>query len=313
MGADFGARRIIETCLAVKEGEKAVVVADARTRVVGEALFDAALRVGAQVVLAMIPVAERPGEEPPEPLGDMMTDCNVVILATSQSMTHTAARRTANRAGARVVSLPGVTEAMLEAGALTADYLEIEKTMRRIKRRVRNAKTVRLTSERGTDVSFDVTRRDWIDQDTGVCHRRSEMTTLPAGEIFVAPLEGSADGRLVLDAWFHASTSEAVTVVVKEGYASKVIGAPQAVLEMNRGGRDGRAFGTVGLGLNPGARISGNLLEEEKALGAIHIGFGDNAAYGGAIRCGVRVDALFTKATVEIDGKAIVERGALIE
>ena len=312
MGAEVGAHRVIETCLAVKKGEKTVVVADAGTRAVGEALFSAALEAGAQAVLAIIPGAKRPGEEPPEPLARMMVDCDVVILATSQSLTHTAARRAANRAGARVASLPGVTEDMLAGGALTADYVEIQKSMRRLERRVRNAKSVRLTSEMGTDVAFEVTRRDWITKDTGVCHRRSEMTTLPAGEIFVAPLEGSADGRLVIDAWFHEPAPAGVTVVVKEGYASKVTGAPSAVHEMNRGGRDGRAFGTVGLGLNPNARITRvNLLEDEKALGAVHIGFGDNAAYGGTVRCAVRVDALLTKATVEIDGKAMVERGAL--
>jgi leucyl aminopeptidase (aminopeptidase T) len=311
MGTEVGAHRIIGTCLAVREGEKVVVVTDAKTRAVGEALFDAALGAKAQVVLAVIPAAERPGEEPPEQLAQMMADCDVVILATHQSMTHTAARRTANRAGARVASLPGVTEDMLAAGALTADYLEIQKTMRRLERRVRNAKTVRLTSEMGTDVTFNVTRRDWITKDTGVCHRRSETTTLPAGEIFVAPVEGSADGRLVIDAWFHERTPEPVTVVVKEGYASKVTSAAGAVHEMNRGGRDGRAFGIVGLGINPNARVTGTLLEDEKTLGAVHVGFGDNAAYGGTVRCGVRVDALFTKGTVEIDGKAIFERGAL--
>jgi len=311
MGTEVGAHRIIGTCLGVKEGEKVVVVTDARTRAVGEALFGAALGAGAQVVLAVISAAERPGEEPPEPLARMMVDCDVVVLATGQSMTHTAARRAANRAGARVASLPGVTEAMLEAGALTADYVEIQKSMRKLERRVRNAKIVRLTSELGTDVTFDVTRREWITGDTGVCHRRSETTTLPAGEIFVAPLEGSADGRLVIDSWFHERAPEPVIVVVKEGYASKVTGAAGAVHAMNRGGRDGRAFGTVGLGLNPNARVTGELLEGEKALGAVHIGFGDNAAYGGNVRCSVRVDAIFTKATVEIDGKAIFERGAL--
>jgi leucyl aminopeptidase (aminopeptidase T) len=168
-----------------------------------------------------------------------------------------------------------------------------------------------VTSESGTDVTFDVTRREWITGDTGVCHRRSETTTLPAGEIFVAPVEGSADGRLVFDAWFHERAREPVIVVVKEGYASKVTGAAGAVHEMNRGGREGRAFGTVGLGLNPNARVTASLLEGEKALGAVHVGFGDNAAYGGNVRCGVRVDALFTKATVEIDGRAILERGSL--
>jgi len=311
MGTEVGAHRTIGTCLAVKEREKVVVVTDPRTRGVGEALFGAALGAGAQVVLVVIPAMERPGEEPPEPLARMMADCDVVILATGQSMTHTAARRAANRAGARVASLPGVTEAMLEAGALTADYVEIQKSMRKIERRVRNAKTVRLTSELGTDVTFDVTRREWITGDTGVCHRRSETTTLPAGEIFVAPVEGSADGRLVIDVWFHERAPEPVVVVVNQGYASKVTGAARAVHEMNRGGRDGRAFGTVGLGLNPNARVTGNLLEGEKALGAVHIGFGDNVAYGGNVRCSVRVDALLSNATVEIDGKAILERDAL--
>jgi leucyl aminopeptidase (aminopeptidase T) len=311
MGMEVGAHRVVATCLAVKSGEKAVVVADGNTRAVGEALFEAALGADAEAVLALIPPLKRAGEEPPEPLARMMADCDVVILATSHSMTHTAARRTANRAGARVASLPGVTEDMLVDGALTADYLEIQRAMRRLERRLRNAKSVRVTSAAGTDVAFDVTRRDWITGDTGVCHRRSETTTLPGGEIFVAPLEGTADGRLAIDVWFLDRLAEPVTVVVKEGYASKVTGAAHAVHEMNRGGRDGRAFGTVGIGLNPAARTTGGLLEVEKSLGSVHVVFGDNTAYGGTIRCGVRVDAIFAKATVSVDGKHVLERGVL--
>ncbi len=311
MGLEEGARRVIETCLAVKEAEKVVVVADAKTRAIADALFDAALAAGAEPILALIPPPKEAGVEPPEPIARMLADCDVAILATSQSMTHTAARRLANRAGTRIASLPGVTEDMLSGGALTADYLEIQKTTRRLERRLRGAKSVRLSSAAGTDIIFDVTRRDWVTGDTGVCHRRGETTTLPAGEIFVAPLEGTADGRLVIDATFHTPLRDSVSVVVKEGYASKVVSAPAAVHEMNRGGRDGRNFGKFGLGLNPKARVTGNVHEDEKVLGAAHIVFGDNAAYGGTVRCGVRVDAILTKATVEVDGKAIMERGEL--
>ena len=311
MGMEEGAHRVVGTCLAVKEGEKVVVVADAGTRAVGEALFGAALGAKAEAILALIPPHAQSGEEPPEPLAGMMADCDVVILATSRSMTHTAARRLANRAGARIASLPEVTEDMMSEGALTADYLEIQRTTRRLERLMRGAKTVRLASPLGADVTFDVTRRDWVTGDTGVCHRRGEFTTLPAGEIFVAPVEGSADGRLVLDATFLTRLSEPASVVVKEGYASKVTGAPEAVAEMNRGGKDGRNFGKFGMGLNPRARITGRLLEEEKVLGAVHIAFGDNAAFGGTVRCGVRVDAILTQATVEVDGRTILERGAL--
>ena len=311
MGMEEGANRIVQTCLGVKEGEKVVIVADAGTRGVGEALFGAALSAKAETILALISPPAQSGEEPPEPLARMLTDCDVVILATSQSMTHTAARRLANRAGARIASLPEVTEDMLSEGALTADYQEIQRTTRRLERMLRGAKSVRLANPLGTDVTFDVTRRDWITGDTGVCRRRGDFTTLPAGEIFVAPIEGSADGRLVIDATFLTRLAEPVSVVVKEGYASKVTGAPDAVQEMNRGGKAGRNFGKFGMGLNPRARITGKLLEEEKVLGAVHIVFGDNAAYGGAVRCGVRVDAILTQATVEVDGKTILERGAL--
>jgi leucyl aminopeptidase (aminopeptidase T) len=311
MGLEVGAHRVIDSCLAVKEGEKVVVIADEKTQRVGQALFDAAVAARAVAVLAVISAPTLPGQEPPEPLARMMADCDVVVLASSQSMTHTAARRMANRAGARIASLPGVTDDMLAEGALTADYLEIQKTTRRLERRLRSSKTVHLTSAAGTDVTFDVTRRDWVTDDTGVCHRRGETTTLPAGEIFVAPVEGSADGRLVLDATFHAPLREPVSVVVKEGYASKVVGAPDAIHAMNRGGKEGRNFGKFGLGLNPRARITGNILEDEKALGAVHIVFGDNAAYGGTVRCGVRVDAILTRASVEVDGKSIMDRGVL--
>jgi len=199
----------------------------------------------------------------------------------------------------------------MSVGALTADYLEIQKTTRRLERRLRGAKSVRLASGAGTDVAFEVTRRDWITGDTGVCRRKGETTTLPAGEIFVAPVEGTADGRLVLDAFFLEPLREPVSVVVREGYASKVVTAPKAVHEMNRGGKDGRNFGKFGLGLNPKARITGSVFEDEKSLGAAHIVFGDNAAYGGTVRCGVHVDAIFTRATVEVDGKTIMEAGEL--
>ncbi len=311
MGMEEGAHRVIGTCLAVKEGERVAVIADAGTRTVAEALFGAALGAKGEAILVLIPPPAQAGEEPPEPVEGLMADCNVVILATSQSMTHTAARRRANRAGARVASLPEVTEDMMSEGALTADYQEIQRTTRRLERMLRGARSVRLASPLGSDVTFDVTRRDWVTGDTGVCHRSGEFTTLPAGEIFVAPVEGSADGRLVFDATFHVRLDSPASVIVKEGHASKVTGAPEAVAAMNRGGKDGRNFGKFGMGLNPKARITGRLLEEEKVLGAVHIVFGDNAAFGGAIRCGVRVDAILTQATVEVDGKTILERGAL--
>src|SRR3972149_871033 len=149
MGVEVGAQRVVGTCLAVKKGERVLVLADARTQSIGAALFDAAVAAESEAVLALVPPPKEPGEEPTDPLARMMADCDVVILATSQSMTHTAARRMANRAGARIASLPEVTGEMLATGALTPDYLENEKPARRLERRLRGAKAVHLTSAAG--------------------------------------------------------------------------------------------------------------------------------------------------------------------
>jgi leucyl aminopeptidase (aminopeptidase T) len=312
MGLEEGARQIMGPCLNVASGEHVLVVCDAPVRRVGAALLDAATEREAAAVLAILPPLTHDGQEPPEHLAKAMLECEVVVLATTHSMTHTRARRAANRAGARVLSVPGVTEGMVSEGALTADFAAIQRTMGVLGRRLRHARTVHVTSPLGTDFVFDVVRRAWITEDTGVCRKAGDTTTHPAGEIFIAPREGTAEGRLVIDRLFHEVLTEPATVTLRDGFASRVVGAHSAVLEMNKGGRDGRNLGKFGMGLNPRARRTGNVREEEKVLGGAHIVFGDNAVYGGRVRCGVRVDALLTEAKVEVDGVVVLEKGVVV-
>jgi len=306
-----GAASVLRTTAALKAGEKVLIVADPEQMSVGRAFFYAAAAAGSDPVLSLIRTREGAGREPPDLLAAAMLEADVVLLATVHSMTHTHARRAANRAGARVVSMPGVTEEMLEGGAVTVDHSQIQQSMRRLQRRLRGATAVRIATAAGTDLTVSTRGREWNFSDTGVASRKGDVTTLPAGEIFVSPLEGTAEGRLVADAYFHEPLQAPATIQVREGRATKVVGAEAAVLEMNRGGVEGRNLAKVGLGLNPRARTSGALPEAEKALGAVHVVFGDSLPYGGKVSCDVRVDAILTAATVEVDGKAIAERGRI--
>ena len=311
MPLEEGATSILRTSAGLKAGETVLVVADPERMGVGRAIFYAAAALGTDPVLALIRTREGPGREPPDLLAAAMLDADVVLLATVHSMTHTHARRAANRAGARVVSMPGVTEEDLEGGALTADHGALVATMRKLQRRLRAADEVHVVTAAGTDVTLSTRGRDWNFSDTGVASRKGDVTTLPAGEIFVAPLEGTAEGRLVADAFFHEPLHAPATVILKEGHATKVIGAEAAVLEMNRGGKEGRNLAKLGVGLNPRARATAGLPEAEKALGVVHVVFGDSIPYGGKVAAGVRVDAILTGVTVEVDGKPIVEKGRL--
>lgn len=308
-----GARLVLTTSAGLRPGEKVLVVVDETTRTVGEAFLAAAKSLGADPVLIEIRPRTADGEEPPEPAGTAMAASDLVLLATGRSLTHTHARRSATRSGARVISMPGITEDLLREGGLAADWGKIHEAVRRTARRLRGARDVHLTSAAGTDLTFSVAGRDWVSEDTGLCTRKGAFTTLPAGELFIAAVEGTPEGRLVVDAFFEEHLRAPATALITAGHATRIVGAPTAVETMNRGGKDGRALSRFGFGLNPQARVTGPHLEAEKAIGSAHIGFGDNLVIGGKIHCGVRVDCILSEAGVEIDGKPIVAKGRLVE
>lgn len=306
-----GAKSLVEVSLGVKPEETVMVVVDESRLAVGLALVEACRFLGATGFLTVVPVPTG-GVEPPEPVVSAMLDADVVILATAHSLSHTVARRRANRSGTRVASLPGVTEAMLAAGCLTANHEEMEEAMAQAYRRLRKAKLLRLTTPPGTDLALAVAGRSWITDDTGLCRTRGAFATFPAGELLVAPLEGSAEGALVVDLYFHGFLRNAASVTVREGYAVRVEGAREAEEAMDGAGHEGRHLGCLGLGFNPTARLRDEPLEAQKALGVLHVGFGDNLALGGEVGCGLRVDALVKGVTVEADGKVVLEKGKVV-
>ncbi len=306
-----GARLILRTSAALREKERVLIVADRDTRAIGDAFLEAAHSLGTDPVLITIAPREQDGDEPPEVVTTAMESAELIVLATRRSLTHTHARRQANRAGARVISIPGITEDMLRSGGLAADWTDVHEIVRRTARRLRNAREVHLTSASGTDLTFSVEGRAWIAEDTGLCARKGAFTTLPAGELFIAPDEASAEGRLVADLYFDEPLLEPATAVLEAGHATKIVGAAKAVHAMNLGGREGRTLGRFGFGLNAKARASGPHPEAEKALGCASVGFGDNTTIGGRLASNVRLECVLSSVTVEVDGKTIIEKGHL--
>jgi len=312
MTIEEGVDRVLRQSLGVRKGESVLVIADLERRAVGEALFHGARRAEAVPVLSFIHPLEKASQEPPSHLSSFMLECDAIVLATGMSMTHTRARMRATKAGARIASLPGVTEESLGDGGLTADCQEIARLLRILDRKLRNAKKVHVVSGKGTDATFSVKGRAWITQDNGLAVHKNDFVTLPAGEVFVSPMEGSGEGRLVFDARLHDLVEQPASVVLREGYVAKVSGAKDAVAQMNKGGKDGRNLAKFGFGLNAKTRPTAPIAEAQKTLGCAHIAFGGSTPFGGRVECDVRVDGIMTDVTVEIDGKVILDRGKLL-
>ena len=311
MAISDGAKVTIETCLNVKKGERVLVLTDDSKEAIAQHLYQASLNLGAETILAKIPDLKVDGQEPPVTIARLMKEMDVIVITTEKTMSHTAARRRATRAGARVATMPGITVQMMDGGGMTADFKEIRRSIFRVARKLRKARVLRIVTEMGTDLRMDITGRSWITDDSGICHRKGDFTNLPAGELFISPVEGSANGTLIVDGSFIESLQEPVKVSIKDGIADRITGAHDVIKELNRGGRDARNIAKFGMGLNPNAKLVGILLEDSKVLGTVNIGFGDNSMFGGNVKSPVHLLGIINKPTVTVDNVLIMKEGEL--
>ncbi|MDI6887880.1 MAG: aminopeptidase, partial [Candidatus Thermoplasmatota archaeon] len=217
MGLQESAKTIISTCMGVRKGERVVIIIDTSKENIGRALFEAAKEVKAEPVLVKILPTKADNEEPPAAVAEAMKHADVIIAATEFSLTHTEARKAATRSGARIAALPGITEEIFES--LSADFEEIEKRIKKIYWAVRNCRKIEIETKLGTYVTLSTDGRKWVTEDTGICRERSKLTNLPAGEIFIAPNEGSANGTLIVDGSFGKKLQNPLRIIVKDGFA----------------------------------------------------------------------------------------------
>jgi aminopeptidase len=105
------ARIAVEKCGSVRAGERVLIVTDTmRDQSVAQALAAAALAADAEPVLTVMPARRSTPQEPPSAVLAAMRFADLVFLYTTFSLTHSSARVQAQKAGARVISMPGVTE-----------------------------------------------------------------------------------------------------------------------------------------------------------------------------------------------------------
>jgi leucyl aminopeptidase (aminopeptidase T) len=297
-------------CLSPRRSDRVLILCDRNTLEMGQAFFDAAETMKLKAILVEIPIGTHHGDDPPNIVADAMIHSDVIVAPTTFSITYTNATRAALARGARIATMPGLTMEMLDKGGLDADYEKIAKTIRKFGRKFQRSRSVKVISETGTKIEFSIEGRNWILDDNGVCHRRGSITNLPAGKVFIAPLERTANGRIVMDGAFMGEAGEKVEMELKDGQIISMKGPKEAMSLMNHG-KCAKTLCEFGIGMNPKSRVIGNILEDQKALGTVHFGFGDNSTFGGQVKCDIHVDGMVLKPDVLIDDVEIIEKGKL--
>ncbi len=306
---------VVGECMGVREGEELLVVANPATIGLAERFRAEAGRLGADGVMALIAERAESGTEPPRSVAAAMAAADVVLCPTVQSLSHTAARKAATEAGVRIASLPGVTEEML-ARVMSADMEGLRRKGAAIAERLTAGTEAWITCPNGSDLRLGLGDREAI-ADAGDLSAPGAFGNLPCGEGFIAPIEGTAEGRLVCDGTIASigRVSEPVELTVKAGHLVAATGAEgERLLELLRthGGEEGTNVAELGIGTNEKAQLTGELLEDEKLLGSCHVAFGASAAIGGTVQVPIHLDCVVLRPDVSVDGEPLVRAGELL-
>ena len=305
----------LEQCLALNRSERLLVVTDPPCEVIGLAFRQAGAAMCREAVMVEISPRRQSGNEPPAPVGEWFGQFDVAVMPTSRSLSHTQARRSACEKGTRIATLPGITpEAFIRT--MRTDWDRLGRLTRGVASRLSGARSIRIATDVGTDISF-LTGGRRAKPDDGRINTKGAFGNLPAGEAYLAPLEGSAQGRIVFDGSFPLCglITEPMALDVVDGRVTTVydhVAAGPLLKLFDQYGPDGRNIAEFGVGTLDSAVLSGLVLEDEKVKGTIHIALGDNASMGGTVQVPMHLDGVMRSPTVWLDGKLFMDAGVIV-
>jgi 2,5-dihydroxypyridine 5,6-dioxygenase len=312
-----GARKLLEVCANVQPGEEVLVVSDHPQSGIVRAIAAAALAMEAEPVVTYMSPRARDGQEPPAAIAAAMKAAGVFLTPVGTSITHTTALKEAIEAGGRGLVLTQWRDDMLVRGGIEADFPGIAPLCRDLAAAFGEGRQLRVTTRAGTDLEMDIRGRRGNALTCIV--GPGEFSPVPTVEANVSPVEGTTRGRIVADVSVPyvgiGILREPIDLKVADGLITSIDGGDQArdlkgILE---GFNDPMVFNIAeyGMGLNPMARVTGCMLEDEAVLGTAHIGIGTSITLGGFVKAACHYDLLLRDPTVEVDGVVIADDGMI--
>ncbi len=306
-----GAETIVEQCLNIGKEEEVLVLNDGNDQDLIDALTGFLEEEGYNFELLEYEEPDNHGEEPPENVSQRMKNVDVVIAPTIKSLSHTKARVESCENGTRVATLPTINKEIWNT-SLQADYNEVERITAEAYKLLEDTSEVRIKTPSGTDLTLKVDI-EFFHQDTGIIHNPGDFGNLPAGEADGGVLD--ANGVLVTDHFPFAP--EGTKVEIRDAEAVSVEHVDEEESELAEGFQEyegARNVAEFGFGTNPTATLIGNVLQDEKVLGTVHIAFGDNTSYipEGHERhqpCEIHWDTICESPTVWFDDRKVLDEG----
>ncbi len=306
-----GAETIVDQCMKIQDDEHVIVVNDGNDQDLIDAVLEVVEDRAGSTEYMEYEEPENHGDEPPQRVAEAMQKADAVIAPTNKSLTHTDARRDACDSGSRVATLPGINREIWNT-SLQADYSQVKEISEKVYSMLEETSEVRIKTPSGTDLTFEIDI-DLFHTDTGMIDKSGDFGNLPAGEADGGIINVS--GVLVTDHFPFAPSGTKVEIEDSEAVAIEHTDNEGSRLQEAFSNIEGaRNLAEFGFGTNPEAKLIGNVLQDEKVLGTVHIAFGDNSSYmpdghERKVNCEIHWDTVCEEPTVWFDDRKVLDQG----
>jgi len=222
----------------------------------------------------------------------------------------------------------GLSKRQLEKifwAGLNVDYQKLQETGAKLRGILEAGKQVHITNKNGTDIKFGIEKRPIMVSDGVISEEdvkkggAATLVWLPAGEVMVAPVPGSAEGKVVFDRFpIEDSAVFKMTMTFVKGKMASVTAKKNAGFKRWKdihdtckdAGKDD--FSWVNFGINPNVKIpKKSKLVTWMPAGMVSCGIGGNDYMGGDNTATYGAGGFIPGSTVKVDDKVIIENGKL--
>lgn len=215
---------------------------------------------------------------------------------------------------------PELASAFWKAAAVPAEVLRTKGES--LRAAIAKARTLTLTHANGTNLSFAVDNGRALISDGAITPEKirqggaAVQTWLPAGELMLPAVPGSAEGKVVIDKMlWRGEEVRGFTLTYSKGRLASMTASSKgeglkAAYDAAGGAKD--QFAYIDIGLNPETKLPlGTGRTIWTAPGSVVVGLGDNRGFGGANASDFALATQLGGATLKADGAVLIENGNL--
>jgi len=329
-----GARKIIDTCLGLMSGQELLILFDETSRDVAHILMEVAYGIDVHAAANYVPVSIQAqlGKRAELPLTTMsaMREAVGILTCVTDDQACLPFRARIFEVGldrrSKIGHMPGVTMEILPMADV--DYNQISTHCEVLAAGLLKGRELELISydSRGESASLTVEIGGWARSPTisnGLI-QRGGWANIPPGEAFIAPLEWTAQGTVIVngslpgyviphggEVWLEFEGGRLVEHRSRDPHCLEIMESLKDFANQ-KGDANWNVLAEVGLGVNPAVEpLTGIELLDEKKYGTAHIALGENDWFGGSVSSAIHSDLTILHPTVRIDGLTVVDGGGI--